>query len=516
MQREPQLRQLRYLTLVIFFAVLLLNLLLLTKNYYWDGIFFAQTIEDAPRLNASLIHPNHLLDQVMQFMIYRGIRLLGFHPRMLTVLQLSSCVFSAAAAGVFFRIALRSFTSVYVSVVLTALLAFSATWWRFSTDADTYVLAVLLLLVCFYLVLPDHDPRPFTLAIVHALALLAHQLSVFFFPVATVGIVLQSKSSGSKNAIKYVALVAALTLGAYCLAFYLVTGTFSLARFVAWTTSFSPEHGFTFNVFANLVYTLRSQGRVFFGGRLSFIREFWEAVVLSLVALAALTVLVFGIATFRHPSEVKNAVVSSLAGPHKFRPLTILCAIWIATYFTFLFFFIPQNTFYRLFYLAPVILLAGTFLTAAMSAPGHVRRYRAALFAAAMFCSNLAFSQYPYTQTRANPPLELALKLSQIWAPGTVVYFAQANSDAGLVRYFNPGTVWVQAKPENLIQDVPAMAGRSRAAWLETTMVDALAETSEGKAWLEVHAMHRTDCELVNRKYRIQFWQLKPESFASH
>lgn len=31
-----------------------------TRNYYWDGIAFAQAIEDAPGLGPLLIHPNHL------------------------------------------------------------------------------------------------------------------------------------------------------------------------------------------------------------------------------------------------------------------------------------------------------------------------------------------------------------------------------------------------------------------------------------------------------------------------
>jgi hypothetical protein len=44
----------------MFPAMLLVYLLFPTKNYYWDGIFFARVIEDASTLNPSLLHPNHL------------------------------------------------------------------------------------------------------------------------------------------------------------------------------------------------------------------------------------------------------------------------------------------------------------------------------------------------------------------------------------------------------------------------------------------------------------------------
>jgi len=508
-------KTLRWLTLTVFFTILFLNLLLLTKNYYWDGVFFAQLIEDAPQLNSSLIHPNHLLYLPFEYLIYRAVRWAGFAGRALTILQITSCFFSAATAIVFFRINLKLFKSLYTSLTLTALFAFSAMWWKFSTDANAYVLAVLLLLVCFCLVLPERQPRPFALALVHALAMFAHQLSVFFFAVAIAGLVFQSRTKVLKHVVKYAATVILLTAGVYFFSFYLVTGTFAPGRFVSWTTYFSPEHGFTLNAWSNLVYTLRSQGRVFFGGRLSFIRDLGGPLILGLAGVAALAVLTFLFALFRHPRELKSAIAAALPGPRQFRALTILCAVWIAIYIVFLFFFIPQNTFYRLFYLAPIVLLGGTLLNAAGKAQGHVRRYRAALFVVAMFCANLAFSQYPYTQVRANPPLELALKLNQVWRPGTTVYFALPNSDESLIRYFNPATVWVQANPESFRQDISQLPPRGGNAWLETTLIDAFQQTPEGKSWLEAHASRRADCELVNPKYRIEFWQLNPESFAN-
>src|SRR5437870_13859423 len=99
----------RWLTLALFVGVLILYLLLLTRNYYWDGIFFAQTIEDEPRLNSVLLHPNHLLDQVLEYLVYRAIRMIGLDVRALTILQISNCIFGAISACVLFRICIVCF-----------------------------------------------------------------------------------------------------------------------------------------------------------------------------------------------------------------------------------------------------------------------------------------------------------------------------------------------------------------------------------------------------------------------
>ena len=508
----------RVLLGMVFAATFLSYILLLTKNYYWDGIFFAHTVEGAPRLNASLVHPSHLLDMVFQYVIYRAVLLTGLQPRALTVMQVSNCIFAALAACVFFRICLKSFKSLYVSLIATALFAFSATWWKFSTDANSYILAVLLLLLCFRLALPQRTPRPFRLAMVHVLAMFVHQLSVLFFPVAIAALIFQCRGMPRNDQIKclakYALTVASVTVAVYFAMFYLATGSLSVRAFATWITYFSPEHGFTFSVWNNLVYTLRSQWRVFFGGRTGFVRDLWGPVILTMGAGSLLMVLaLFGL-VLRRLSELKAAVTAAIRERAQFKPLTTLCSIWALVYIVFLFFFIPQNTFYRLFYLPALVILAGTFLTTIGRSPNHVRRYRAALFAAAVFLSNLTLSQYPSSQVRANPPLQLALTLNQTWPAGTTVYFASSNSDNLLFRYFNPGSVWVEVSPAILARDVSVLPPSGRSGWLETTLIDQFEATAEGKAWLDTHTLMAPEYELVNRKHRIRFRQLNAESFT--
>ena len=508
----------RVLLTTVFAVTLLSYILLLTKNYYWDGIFFAHTVENAPRLNASLVHPSHLLDMVLQYVIYRVVLATGLQPRALTVMQVSNCILAAVAACVFFKICLECFTSLYVSLASTALFAFSATWWKFSTDANSYILAVLLLLACFYLALPQRKPNPFMLAMVHALAIFVHQLSVLFFPVAIAALIFQCRSTSRNDQIrcvaKYVLTVVPVTIVFYFAMFYLATGSLSVRGFANWITYFSPEHGFTFSVWGNLVHTIRSQWRIFLGGRAGFVRDLWGHVILTLLVASILAVLAFFWVMLRHVSELKAALTSAIRQRAQFKPLTTLCIIWSMVYLVFLFFFIPQNAFYRLFYLPALVVLAGIFLAAIERSPNYVRRYRAALFAAAVFLSNLTLSQYPSTQVRANPPLQLALALNQTWPAGTTVYFASSNSDNLLVRYFNPASVWVEASHDVLMRDISDLSPSGRSGWLETTLIDQFDATAEGKAWLATHTLLPREYELVNRKHRIQFRQLNSRSFA--
>jgi len=508
----------RWFTLALFVGVLILYLLLLTRNYYWDGIFFAQTIEDAPRLNASLLHPNHLFDSVLEYFIYRGVLMAGFNARALTVFQLSNCVFGAAAACLFLRICLDCFKSLYVSVTLTLLFAFSATWWKFCTDADSYILAVLFLLVATHFILPHRKPRPFAVAGMHALAVLVHQLSVFFFPAAVIGIIFQARANGTKRqlvqAIKYLVTVILITVPTYYYSYHLVTGRFSIRGFISWITYFSPENGFTFNAWNNLIYSLRSQARVFLGGRVAFVHELWGPPIVILTAVVIVIVAVFCFKLIRHFNELKTEFAKALSRYAHFRSLSTLCAVWIAPYAIFLFFFIPQNAFYRLFYLPPIILLAGALFSLCESLPNHVRRYRAAALTALVFAANLTFSAYPYALVRANPPTALALKMNSIWKPGTIVYFAARNSDNALVRYFNPAVTWYEAKPETLDTQIRQTGASANPLWLDTTLIDLYEATPEGQRWLEVHTVCPTESELVNRKYKIKFCEIQPATFA--
>jgi hypothetical protein len=506
------------LPLILSAGVLLFYLLLLTKNYYWDGIFFAQVIEDAAGLDRSLLHPNHLIYNVVGYLFYKAAHAVGLQVRAVEVLQIINCFVGALSAYVFFKILLDCFKSLYLSTVLTLLFAFSQTWWKFSTDADSYILSVFFLLLSFRLILPHRRPRPFLVAVCHALSMLFHQLAILFFPVVVLGIFLQTASSQPAKrrlapVLKYSLTAFLITFPAFYYSFYLITGGLGFKPFLSWITTFSPEHGFTFNAWDNLVYTLRGHSRLFAGGRLSFLRDVGGPLMYALVCILLIIAALFFFQLIRHFKELKTTFRAAPAVEDKTKRLRLLCVVWIACYLVFLFFFIPQNTFYRLFYLPAIIVLAGSFLAVVEAARGHVHRYRAALFVAMVLVANLAFSAYPYAQARANPPLALALSMNRVWPRATVIYFAAWNSDNSLVRYFNPSTVWRQTNPATIENELRELQMSGASAWMDTTLIDFYQSTPEGKRWLEAHTIRRPEHELVNNKFRLQFYQIKLDSF---
>jgi hypothetical protein len=506
-----------FLLLLMFAGILLSYLLLLTKNYYWDGIFFAQTIEDAQYLDPQLLHPNHLIYNVLGYLFYRAARGVGLQIRAVEVLQILNCFIGVGCAYVLFRILLDCLKSVYLSAVLTLLFAFSATWWKFATDADSYIPSVLFLLISFYLILPQRKPKPFLVALTHALSMFFHQLAIIFFPVIVLGLLLQTSSEPAKRraltALQYSLTSFLITFPAFCYSFYLVTGSFAVRPFLRWITNFSPEHGFSFNAWDNLTYTLRGHSRLFVGGRLSFMRDLQDPLIFVMAGVVLIVAVIFFYKLLRHFSELKTAFRRALEDGGNFRSLRLLCVVWIVCYLIFLFFFIPQNTFYRLFYLPAIIILAGTFLAPYEHAQDHVRRYRLALFLALVIAANLTYSAYPYAQVRANPPLALALQMNNAWPKGTIIYFAQWNSDNSLVRYFNPQTVWTEANPETLEKEILQLKSGGGAMWMDTTLIAIYQSSPEGRAWLEAHTIRRPEYELVNNKFKLLFYQIKTNSF---
>src|SRR5256885_11469062 len=188
--RNSQSRISQFLWL-LFIVTAVIYLCFPTRVYYWDGITFAQAIEDASSFDPSLVHPNHLIYNFAGYLFYKLLRTFGVELRALTALQIFNSLLSAVCASVLFAILRDTLRSLYLAVCLTLLFAFSATWWKFSTDANAYIPSVLFLLVSFYLVLPERKARPWLVALTFFLSMAFHQLAVLMFPVLALGVYLQ-------------------------------------------------------------------------------------------------------------------------------------------------------------------------------------------------------------------------------------------------------------------------------------------------------------------------------------
>ena len=501
---------------LIFAVIALIYLAFPTRVYYWDGIVFAQAIEDAQSLQPSLVHPNHLVYNLVGYAFYKLLRTIGFDLRALTALQIMNSLLSAASACVLFAILIDTLRSFYLSVCLAFLFAFSATWWKFSTDANAYVPSVLFLLISFYLLLRDRKPRPLLLALTFFIAMAFHQLAVIMFPVLALGVYLQGGSGSIKrrvvNVVVFSLLTAILIVTAYYFLYSLAAGSFDFHKFRRWTTSYSPDADTQFHFWSNLAYSLRGEVRLFFGGRFNLLKGLVNPlVVMLIIALASAVVyLLFEavrnsirILTLRPGRELRLAT--------RQKTLLLLSLVWVTVYLVFLFFWLPQNTFYRLFYLPGMILLIGIGLGSYKVDVSRVRRITA-VFVAAVALSNFLFLIYPFSHVEKYPPLAFALQMNREWPAGTVVYYGAENSDKALVRYFTRGTTWKQTPKflEMLEEDMTESYKQGRTVWLETTAIDSFASHPYWSNWLEIHARKESLKELSDGAYKIRFIQVAP------
>jgi hypothetical protein len=498
-------------------AILLVYLCFPTRQYFFDGVDFAWTIENAPALDASLIHPNHLFYEGFGYLIYKAVRGAGIEARALTVLQVTNSILGALCALVLFRTLRLSLRSLYLAGALTLLFAFSATWWKFATDADAYIPSVLFILASFHLITPAGKSRPFRLALLFSLAMCFHQLAVIFFPVLALGVYLQTSErplkEGLPEVLKFGAASFVLTFGTYYYFFYVATGSLNLHRLFRWMTSFSPDASFSFDAASNLSYTLRGFTRLFFGGRFNLLRGLFNPLTIALLALLAILAALLFILLIRHAKDLRPRWKRASASLRGERRLLLLCAVWVLSYTAFLFVWLPQHTFYRLFYLPALIQLAGLLMAGGERRVPPARTYALSLAVAVMGLSNFLFLIFPYAHVQKYPPLAMALEMNQVWPRGTVVYYALTNADASLFRYFNPPTLWKEfdvRRTGELESELRNIYSMGRTAWLEVTAIEQLLSTTEGADWLKAHALEPSRRELVDRAYKIKFVQVVP------
>ncbi|HEX9961741.1 MAG TPA: hypothetical protein VGB00_12450, partial [Pyrinomonadaceae bacterium] len=368
--------------------------------------------------------------------------------------------------------------------------------------------------------LPDKRLRPLLVAIAHSCAMFFHELAVLFFPVVVLGLIFQTASLERRKRVfiisQYVFAAFSLTFGTYCLSFYLVSGTFDIKSLARWMTSFAPDSEISWNALRGLSLTLRGHRQLFFDGssRL-FDRHVLTVILLILFVLSALF---FAFGFLKNLKEIKIRR-RALAGRKIFRePLFLLCLAWTIPYLLFLFFFIPQNTFYRLFYFPAIILLIGTIL-----APYEVftqkRRWRLASIIVALSLYNFLFYIYPNSRVRENTPLALALRANQLWSDKTIVFhvpntaaFDSLDTNNRLVKYFNPAVVW---KPLNFItleefeRELQANGAGGETVWLDASAIDKLTANAQAAEWL---AANSRETELNLPAHRVKYVQIVPNS----
>lgn len=446
-------RPLRNTTLAGVISLALLYLATLTSDYYWDGITFALQVEKVAKMErgASLLfHQNHLFYNAVGYAVYDLIRALSFPTRALYVLQIMNALFAAFAIGVFFRLSESLSRSRYAAVISSAALAFAAVWWKLATDANAYVISILLLLTCAGILLRA-TPRWLPAALALAGAMLVHQLASLFYLSALVAIFTNPSIERKwKFAAKFSAMAWGTTIAAYYLCASFVHDIKDPLAVVKWAVSnpsgvspsANPLHGLALLPRGNLDMVIghsfalyRSQGG-------------W---VEKLFAMAALISAILCAVTFIRKVKFAELLRGwSTVEPQAratWKAYAPMLVTWIGAYIVFLSFWEPWQVLYRAFYLPPLSLALGLLISSYHNTTRTSPTGVAALAVATLAFFNLAFFIVPHMRTTANPLVAVARSMNHIWNEKTVIYYADRNEADTAFEYFNNQTDWRRFTP---------------------------------------------------------------------
>lgn len=418
-------------------AILALYSLFPTQTHYWDGVLFSFNIEavhhgELPQ--GVLFHPNHLLYSALGYLAYKVFLACGLALRAITVLQILNTIFAALGACVLFAFARRITGSISIAAFCAVLFAFGATWWKFSTDADAYVIAVLLLLLTLDCVTRER-PRFLPAALCQTGAMLFHELAVFAYVPVLVAIALDTRRSKANRvwtSVVYVAATAAYVAMVYALA-YQTADHSAYPTMMAWVLSRSAASQTTHALKQFPVQYAMSYVKLFAGGKASMIRDFFSAAEALAFAICALCI--GGAAyLFRRPSpQIATA-------PKK----NVLLILWAALlpYAIFFAWWEPASAFYKLFLWAPLVLLLGSYI--AGSTWTAQRAHALLALAAGLAAWNFGAYIYPHSRTRADPVLELALRINRELPQSATIYYDSFSPDDWYLAYFASGRRWLK------------------------------------------------------------------------
>lgn len=491
-----------------------------TRNYYWDGISFALQIEKANGLEPMLFNPNHLGYDTTWYALFHALRTFIPDIRALTVLVRANQVLGAISAWLIFQILGRYTRDSYSRMCLTLIFVFSATWWKFSTDANAYVPGTFCLIAAFHvLTRSDRKPNMIAVGILHAMAMLFHQIAIFFYIPAITTIFLgthwKSLNEKTRSALTYSMTAACAVALPYVLVWTRIVNRGGekpwIGGFLTWITSNGHEEYIFRSVPYSLVKTLQSSVRLFFGGRISLARDFVETPILAtlgfLLAACGVFFVVHLLRNIRRPRESELWQDPTRSR----RSAAWICISWMAPFLAFLLFWLTEWPYYRLFYLPAFIGLVALLVERQRRTSGPSRSYALAGFAALMTLSNFIFLIYPFSKSDATPPVHLAMGASSVWNENSVVFYREFSVDNRMFQYFNRQTRWetLNSDVSQFKNDLCSLNGSGYETWIDLSGLNYLASFQDAETWLEGVELYDNP-NLVNSKHEIHFVQLVP------
>lgn len=480
----------RRLAASIFISIASVYLATLTWDYYWDGITFALQIEKVARADARvalLFHQNHLLYNALGYLAYCALTAVGLGVRALYLLQVANALIGAGAILIFFRIALRATHSLYVAIVCTAFLAFSAAWWKISTDTNAYIATILLILVVANNLLGER-PRWFVAGLALAGAMLIHELASLFYP-AALAAVFSSRSIDRKTrfAVSMSALAWTVTIVCYYLCAYLMQGLTKPVDVLKWAVSNPSLQPVSSNPVEGILGFPKINVDAILGHNFALFRRQADWIEIAIALAAFIASVIFVITAIRKVDVICAARALRRCAPklnEERKQITLMLIAWIGTYVLFLLFWGPL-IYYRAFYVPAISLGLGLVLSnyhrATRAQPSGAAAY--AVVAFALF--NLAFYIGPNMRSDANVQVAAARNAGKVWNEKTVIYCANRTEIDTAFEYFNPSPGWKNVSRltlDELESEIVRTYNQGGSLWLNRGAVSRV-----GREWLARH-----------------------------
>jgi hypothetical protein len=279
-----------------------------------------------------------------------------------------------------------------------------------------------------------------------------------------------------------------------------------LLEFWNWITTHAQDAVFRFPPPGALKLSVRGTLQLFFGGRVNEVIPGWISAAGVLAFCAIITSLLYMLArSFR-----KMRRISFRGFWHPLRSWTAenhAMSVWVLSYMVFLYFWQPQNVFYRLFYLPPLLLL----LAAAPLWRADRTRFLA-LLAAGVFVWNFTVSVYPNSRAKANEVLVFAQEHSRELDRGANILYSNFHTDLWVISYFDPRAAWIP-EPSPEIGRIESRrleaAQKGQSLWLEGTAYDAIAALPGGPMWLDQHVDRGRSLFHSTPAHKIRFFRLE-------
>lgn len=491
-----------------------------TRNHYWDGVGFALNIEgiaqnedghnvtgEAP--GAVYYNPNHLLYNFIGRALYLPLKTVAPGIRALDVLVLWSIISSVAAACMLFHLLLRTTARYMVSIWLTLLFAFSATWWKFSTDANAYVPGTALLTLCAALVARRKGPAVVAIGLCHALAMLIHQIAICFYPAMLVALWAHQAWPDRLARVRAVVVYTLVSAGSVTSA-YLAVWFVALRRpadpvaFLRWITFNGSDVLTRKPFFSHAADMLLANLRVLFGGKLSLALGFMDFSLLILpLGLIVLCVGLIVRALWRQ--DWRRSAWALPVGVNF--PL-----IWLAGFLIFLSVWLTEYPYYRLFCLPAFVLLLGSLLRRT-KLRGRQLSHPLPAFVVLMASLNLVMYIGPHARVEASPPLRVALQARERWTGDVVVYFDKFNCDNWWMKYFNMDSKWRNAdlaRVELFVAEVRGAIRSGNKVFLDAGVLAYLSANPEAQKSFGMSLALGQAFGISNAKHHIQFVEVRP------